>query len=119
MNRLINAFFFSLAGIRAAFRDEAAFRLEIYLSCIMLPALIFLPVPLILKWVIGAAHLLVMITELLNSAIEATVDLVSPEKHPLAKKAKDTGSAAVLLTLIPTTLLWGYAACLTIRYCLI
>lgn len=108
LKRIINAAFYSIAGLQAAVLHEASFRQELVASIIMLPSLIWLPIPSQLKWMIVIAHLLVLITELLNSAVEAVVDLVSPEYHLLAKRAKDLGSAAVLLTLIPTTTLWCY-----------
>jgi diacylglycerol kinase (ATP) len=115
MLRLYRAFCYSIAGLQSAFKEEAAFRLEIYLSLIMLPQLFYLPIPASLKWATAAAHLLVMITELINSAIEAVVDMVTQEQHPLAKKAKDMASAAVLLTLIPTTVIWFFVVFLSIR----
>lgn len=108
LKRIINAAFYSIAGLQAAILHEASFRQELLASLVMLPPLIWLPIPSHLKWMIVIAHLLVLITELLNSAIEAVVDLVSPEYHLLAKRAKDLGSAAVLLTLVPTTVLWCY-----------
>lgn len=108
LRRIINAAFYSIAGLKAAIQHEASFRQELLASLVMLPILIWLPAASYLKWMIVFAHLLVLITELLNSAVEAVVDLASPEYHLLAKRAKDLGSAAVLLTLIPTTLLWIY-----------
>ncbi len=109
LKRIINASFYSIAGLKAAIQHEASFRQELLASILMLPILIWLPIPSYLKWMTVLAHLLVLITELLNSAVEAVVDLASPEYHLLAKRAKDLGSAAVLLTLIPTGLLWCYA----------
>ncbi len=108
LRRIINAAFYSIAGLKAAIQHEASFRQELLASIFMLPLLIWLPITSSLKWILVFAHLLVLITELLNSAVEAVVDLASPEYHLLAKRAKDLGSAAVLLTLIPTTLLWAY-----------
>lgn len=108
LRRIINAAFYSIAGLKAAIQHEASFRQELLASLVMLPILIWLPAASYLKWMIVFAHLLVLITELLNSAVEAVVDLASPEYHLLAKRAKDLGSAAVLLTLIPTALLWLY-----------
>lgn len=108
LRRIINATFYSFAGLKDAVLHETSFRQELLASLFMLPLLIWLPVTSYLKWMIVFAHLLVLITELLNSAIEAVVDLASPEYHLLAKRAKDLGSAAVLLTLLPTSLLWCY-----------
>ncbi len=113
IKRIFNAAFYSVAGLKAAIQHEASFRQELLASIIMLPLLIWLPVTSLLKWMIVIAHLLVLITELLNSAVEAVVDLASPEYHLLAKRAKDLGSAAVLLTLLPTTLLWCYVVFLS------
>ena len=76
---------------------------------ILLPLLIILPFPLATKMILFAANVIVLITELLNSAIEAIVDRVSPEHSILAKNAKDAGSAAVFLSLLLLVLLWAAA----------
>ncbi len=107
IKRIYRAMFFSFAGLKTAFQKEAAFRQEITLSLILLPTLFWFPVPVLLKLLVIFAHSLVLITELLNSAIESIVDLASPDYHDLAKHAKDIGSAAVFVSLIPTTILWG------------
>ncbi|MFN7835783.1 MAG: diacylglycerol kinase [Burkholderiaceae bacterium] len=101
------AFAYSVAGLRAAFQHEAAFREEVWLACVLLPLAIWMPTGILEKlWLIGSV-LLVMITELLNSALEALTDRVSLETHPLAKRVKDIGSAAVLLALLHAVLVWG------------
>jgi len=105
--RLWNAFRYSLAGLRAAFKHEDAFRQECLLAAILIPAAFFVPATLLGKAILIGSTLLVLIVELINSAIEATVDRVSLEHHRLAKRAKDIGSAAVLLTLLNLALMWA------------
>ncbi len=105
--RIWNAFRYSLAGLRAAFKHEDAFRQECLLAAILIPAAFFVPATLLGKAILIGSTLLVLIVELINSAIEATVDRVSLEHHRLAKRAKDIGSAAVLLTLLNLALMWA------------
>ena len=105
--RVWNAFRYSLAGLRAAFKHEDAFRQECLLAAILIPAAFFVPADNIGKAVLIGSTLLVLVVELLNSAIEATVDRVSLEHHSLAKRAKDIGSAAVLLALVNLALMWA------------
>jgi len=104
--RLFNAFGYSLAGFRAAYKHEDAFRQEVLLATILIPLAFWLPVTLMGKALMIASVLLVIIVELLNSAIEATVDRISLENHDLAKRAKDIGSAAVLVSLINVIVVW-------------
>lgn len=104
---LINSTRYSLRGLRAAFRDEVAFRQELSLCVILLPLAIWLgrePVEWIL--LIGSC-LLVLIVELLNSAVENVVDRIGPEHHELSGRAKDIGSAAVMLALAAAGMTWG------------
>jgi diacylglycerol kinase (ATP) len=106
IKRLINAFGYSLSGFKVAFAKEDAFRQEVFLSIILVTVAILISNSSIeLVLLIGSA-LLVPIIELLNSAIEATVDRVSLDKHPLAKRAKDIGSAAVFLSLVNLVATW-------------
>ncbi len=105
--RLWNAFGYSLAGFRAAYKHEDAFRQEVWLALVLIPLALWLPVTLIEKALMIASVLLVIIVELLNSAIEATVDRISLEDHDLAKRAKDIGSAAVLVSLLVVGVVWG------------
>ena len=107
LRRLWNAFGYSLAGFRAAYKHEDAFRQEAHLAIVLIPLAIWLPVSFIGKALMIASVLLVVIVELLNSAIEAAVDRISLENHDLAKRAKDIGSAAVLLSLINVAVVWG------------
>jgi diacylglycerol kinase (ATP) len=104
--RVVYAFGYSLAGLRAALRDEAAFRQELLLALVLIPLALFMPVGGVGKALMVASVLLVLITELLNSAIEALADRISLEKHALIKKAKDIGSAAVLIALINVPVVW-------------
>jgi diacylglycerol kinase (ATP) len=106
LKRVWSALFYSLAGLRAAIRHEDAFRQEVLLACILVPAALFLPVGGVGKAMMIASVLLVLIVELLNSAVEAAVDHTSLDQHKLAKRAKDIGSAAVLLSLLNVVLVW-------------
>ena len=107
LRRLLNAFGYSLAGFRAAYKHEDAFRHEIHLAVIMIPLALWLPASHTGKALMIGSVLLVIMIELLNSAIEATVDRISLENHDLAKRAKDIGSAAVLVSLINMAIVWG------------
>ena len=106
LRRIWNAFFYSLEGLRAAFRHEDAFRQEVFLAAILVPAVFFLPAGGTGKALMIGAVLLVLIVELLNSAVEAAVDRTSVENHPLAKRAKDIGSAAVFIALVNVPVVW-------------
>ncbi|MFN3883775.1 MAG: diacylglycerol kinase [Rhodocyclaceae bacterium] len=105
--RLINALRYSFDGLSAAYRHEDAFRQEIWLAFVLIPLAAFLPATGIGKALMIGSVLLVLVVELLNSAIEAAVDRVSLERHKLAKRAKDIGSAAVLVALINVIVTWG------------
>ncbi len=94
LKRIINATGYSLAGFKAAYQHEAAFRQIVLINVILIPITFFLDVTRIEQAVMIAVCLLAMIVELFNSAIEAVVDRVSLDKHPLSKNAKDMGSAA-------------------------
>lgn len=107
LTRLIHACGYSLSGFRAALRHEAAFRQEVTLFVVLLPILLLLPSDGMSKCLLLLVNTLVLIVELLNSAVEAVVDKVSPEFHELAKRAKDMGSAAVLLSLIIAAVVWA------------
>jgi diacylglycerol kinase (ATP) len=107
LRRLWNALHYSRAGLRAAYVAEDAFRQELRLAALLIPLALFVsPNGLGLALMIGSV-LLVLIVELLNSAIEATVDRISLDEHPLAKRAKDVGSAAVLLALLNVLAVWA------------
>jgi len=104
--RLWNALFYSLEGLSAAFRHEDAFRGEVVLALILIPIAVHTPASGIGKAIMVASVLLVLIVELLNSAIEAVTDRISLEDHVLAKRAKDMGSAAVMISLINVPVVW-------------
>jgi len=106
LRRIWNALFYSIDGLKAAYRHEDAFRQEVWLAVVLIPLALFLPVSGIGKALMMASVLMVLIVELLNSAVEATVDRVSLEHHLLAKRAKDIGSAAVLFSLINVAVVW-------------
>lgn len=107
LRRVFNAFFYSLEGFRAAFRHEDAFRQETLLAAVLVPLALFLPVSGIGKALMIGAVLLVLMVELINSAVEATVDRISLENHQLAKRAKDLGSAAVFVSLVNVVAVWA------------
>ena len=106
LTRIWNAFIYSIDGLRAAFRHEDAFRQEVFLSVLLIPTALFLPASGIGKALMIGSVLLVLIVELLNSAVEAAVDRISLEDHLLAKRAKDIGSAAVFLSLLNVPAVW-------------
>jgi len=105
--RVWNAFHYSRAGLHAAYVGEDAFRQEVLLAALLIPLAFFLSPSGLGRALLIASVLLVLIVELLNSAIEATVDRISLEQHPLAKRAKDLGSAAVLLALLNVFAVWA------------
>ncbi len=107
VRRLINAFGYSMDGFKAAYQHEDAFRQEVWLSFVLIPLAFYLEAEALHRILMVGSVLLVMIVELLNSAVEAVVDRVSIERHALAKRAKDIGSAAVLLALINLCVVWG------------
>ncbi|WP_338051160.1 diacylglycerol kinase [Propionivibrio soli] len=107
LQRIWNAFHYSMAGLRAAFAGEQAFRQEALLAAVLIPLAFWLPVSGIGRAAMIASVLLVLIVELLNSAIEAVVDRVSLDRHHLSKRAKDIGSAAVLLSLLDVAVVWA------------
>lgn len=108
LTRLINATGYSLSGLKAAFRDEAAFRQEVVLAALLIPVALFSRHTGSEKALLAGSVLLVLITELLNSAVESLTDRISTEIHPLSKKAKDVGSAAVLVSLVNLALFWWF-----------
>ena len=105
MRRMINATRYSLAGLKAAL-SEAAFRQELALSLVLIPLGLHLAESGLERALLVGSVLLVLIVELLNSAVEAAIDRVSPELHDLSKRAKDLGSAAVMLALVNLAIVW-------------
>lgn len=107
LDRVLHATRHSARGLAAAWRHESAFRQEALLALPLLPAALWLGTTWPERAVLIGSVLLVLIVELVNSAIEATVDRVSLERHQLAKRAKDIGSAAVLIALVNAAVVWG------------
>jgi len=107
VQRLINAIGYSFSGLAEAVRNEDAFRMELVVAAIALPIGLWLGPTGIAKALLVGSILLVLIVELLNSAVEAAVDRVSLDDHRLAKRAKDIGSAAVMLSLVNAAAVWG------------
>jgi len=107
--RIWAAFFYSLNGLRAAVSNEAAFRQEVCIAIVLSVVLLFLPLSLFWKGLLFFSTLSVLAVELLNSAIESVVDIASPEYHDLAGRAKDLGSAAVLISIVIALVLWAVA----------
>lgn len=107
VKRLARAFCYSMDGIRSAFKGERAFREEFIMAVILIPGSLFMPVGWAFRALMIVSVLAVLGAELLNSAIEAAVDYISMDRHPLAKKAKDMGSAAVLMSLLACGTVWG------------
>lgn len=107
LRRVWNAFHYSRAGLHAAYRHEDAFRQEVLLALVLVPLAIWLGEGAVERALLIGCVLLVLIVELINSAIEATVDRISLDRHPLAKRAKDIGSAAVMIALLNAVLVWA------------
>jgi diacylglycerol kinase (ATP) len=106
LTRLWNALRYSIAGFRAAYTHEDAFRQEFWLAIVLTAIALALPVGMIGRALMIGSVLLVLIVELLNSAIEAAVDRISLDRHRLSKRAKDIGSAAVLVSLLNVVVVW-------------
>jgi len=107
LTRLINALGYSKDGLAAAWKNEAAFREEVLLAAVAFPLAFYLGQTGIERALLAGSILFILIVEILNSAVEAVVDKASPEKHELAKRAKDMGSAAVLLSLLNAAVIWA------------
>jgi diacylglycerol kinase (ATP) len=106
LKRIYTALGYSMAGFKSAWRGEHSFRQELFVVIVATIAALLLPVTPVEKLLLIAVFVLVLIVELINSAIEAVVDRVSLERNPLSKNAKDFGSAAVLLTLLLAGVTW-------------
>ena len=105
--RVWRALFHSFAGLTSAFRNESAFRQELALATVLVLIAAALPASLVQIALLVNSVLLVLVAELLNSAVEATVDRISFDDHALAKQAKDIGSAAVFVSLVGCAVTWG------------
>ena len=107
LTRIISAFGYSRQGLKAAYRNEAAFRQEVWLALILIPLALWLKLSAVSTVLLIGSVFLVLIVELVNSAIEAIVDRIGPEYHELSGRAKDIGSAAVLVALVFMVLTWA------------
>jgi diacylglycerol kinase (ATP) len=107
---IMKAFGYTFAGLRAAWKNELAFRTEAVVIAIMLPIGIWLGRSAVEWALLIASCLLILITELLNSALEAVVDRIGPQRHELSKRAKDMGSAAAFIAMVTAAVVWGIIA---------
>ena len=110
LNRIIKACGYSMAGLKAAWQEEAAFRQESLLMIVMCPLAFWLGESVLEQMLLIAVCVLVVIVELMNSAIEAVVDRISDEQHVLSGRAKDMGSAAVFVSIMLVVFVWGGVA---------
>ncbi|MCM2285881.1 MAG: diacylglycerol kinase [Desulfobacula sp.] len=111
IQRLVNATRFTFKGIRSAWSNEEAFRQESLVLILVIPAGLFFGETLVQKGLFICVWLLVLIIELLNSALESVVDRIGYEKHPLSGQAKDMGSAAVFIGICLSFIIWGAIIC--------
>ncbi|MCW9717538.1 diacylglycerol kinase [Avibacterium sp. 21-599] len=107
LTHLIKSTGYSLKGLKSAFKNEAAFRHEVSLACLLIPLAFWLASNKIELILMIGSVLLVLVAELLNSAIEAVVDRIGTEHHELSGRAKDQGSAAVFIALVIVVITWG------------
>ena len=107
LQRLLNALFYSLSGLRIAFTHESAFRQEVALAAVLIPVACVVRVSAVERALLIGSVLFVLVVELLNSGVEAAVDRIGFDTHRLAKRAKDLGSAAVLVALIMLAVTWA------------
>jgi len=105
--RIVQAFLSSLAGLADAWRHESAFRQEVVLALVLLPFAMWVRVSVAERCLLVSTVLLVLVVELLNSGVEAAIDRIGLDRHDLSKRAKDLGSAAVLVALVLLMLVWG------------
>ncbi len=115
LRRILRAFIYSKQGFTQAWRHEAAFRQELTMIVILIPVAVWLAQSALEFLMLFLSCVLVLIVELLNSAIEAAIDRFGGEMHELSGRAKDMGSAAVLLSFVMLVSIWGYVVC--IRFC--
>jgi diacylglycerol kinase (ATP) len=109
--RIVNAFKFTFKGVRSAWSNEEAFRQEALVLILVVPAGLIIPETFLQKGLFIGAWLLVLVIELLNSAIESVVDRIGYEKHPLSGQAKDMGSAAVFIGICLSVIIWISIIC--------
>ena len=106
VGHIINAFRYTFAGFKSAWKNELAFRGEVVVVSVMLPLGIWLGRSAAERALLIASLLLILLTELVNSALEAVVDRIGPERHELSKRAKDLGSAAAFVAMVTAALVW-------------
>lgn len=107
IGRFSRALRFSMEGLQEAFKKETACQQELIMLFVLSPVACFLDIGVVEKIMLVSSLLLILIIEIMNTAIETIANLVSPEHHPLAKYAKDLGSAAVLLSLVMEVIVWA------------
>jgi diacylglycerol kinase (ATP) len=107
LRRIVLAGGYSLKGLAAAWRHEAAFRQEVVLCVILVPVALLVEVSMVERLLLLGSLIQVLVVELLNSAVEAIIDRIGPEWHELSGRAKDLGSAAVFLSLIFMAITWA------------
>jgi len=110
IRHIMNAFVYSFVGLKAAWKNELAFRTEVIIILILTPVGIWLGRSTVEWALLIASCLLILITELLNSALEAVVDRIGPQRHELSKRAKDMGSAAAFISMVAAAVVWGIIA---------
>jgi diacylglycerol kinase (ATP) len=104
--RVVRALGYSLEGLASAWRSEGAFRQEVICAAVLIPVACLAPATAVERVLLIGSVLLVLVVELLNSSLEAAIDRISTDRHPLSKKAKDAGSAAVFVAIIAGSLTW-------------
>ena len=107
---ILKAVIWSMAGIKAAWKNEQAFRWEAVIVLLMMPVGLWLGRSAVERALLIASSMSILIIELLNSAVEAVVDRIGPERHELSKRAKDMGSAAAFISMIAAVFVWGLIA---------
>lgn len=112
LRRLINACKYSAQGLQACFKTEEAFRQEVMLACVMVPAGLYLGETAAEKILLAGSILMLMAVEIINTAIERVVDRISFDRHELSKEAKDMGSAAVTIAIVLVVMTWALILCL-------
>lgn len=111
IGHIINAFKYTFAGLASAWKNELAFRGEAVVAVIMIPLGIWLGRSGVERALLIGSILLILLTELLNSALEAVVDRIGPERHELSRRAKDMASAAAFISMVTAALVWIIIAC--------
>lgn len=104
---LIKSFYHSWCGLKAVFHKDLSFKIEVFFSAVVIPLAIILGTSAIDRAILIGSWFIILLMEILNSSIEVIVDRISLEIHPLSKKIKDIGSAAVLLSIINAIIVWS------------